>query len=165
MERRPALTAPARAAWRVEPVGAKKRLPNRTKKLARKRRAPSGMSLTSKAPYKGQPPVLTSPNPFSTVHRRFACARLPQPCLLGSCPSVSADAHHHGIWPQQLAVAWDQLMIADPEGPSFITRTVGRRQYADDASVSHDPCRKSQSRCSNRENAHPRSSDSLVSLS
>ena len=113
----------------------------------------------------GQPPVLTSPNPFSTVHRRFACARLPQPCLLGSCPSVSADAHHHGIWPQQLAVAWDQLMIADPEGPSFITRTVGRRQYADDASVSHDPCRKSQSRCSNRENAHPRSSDSLVSLS
>jgi hypothetical protein len=30
-------------------------------------------------------------------------------------------------------------MIADPEGPSFITRTVGRRWYADDASVSHDP--------------------------
>ena len=28
-------------------------------------------------------------------------------------------------------------MIADPEGPSFITRTVGRRRYADDASVSH----------------------------
>jgi hypothetical protein len=32
-------------------------------------------------------------------------------------------------------------MIADPEGPSFITRTVGRRRYADDASVSHDPVR------------------------
>jgi hypothetical protein len=30
-------------------------------------------------------------------------------------------------------------MIAEPEGPSFITRTVGRRRYADDASVSHDP--------------------------
>jgi hypothetical protein len=30
-------------------------------------------------------------------------------------------------------------MIADPEGPSFITRTVGRRQYTDDAFVSHDP--------------------------
>jgi hypothetical protein len=30
-------------------------------------------------------------------------------------------------------------MIADPEGPSFITRTVGRRRYADDASGSHDP--------------------------
>jgi hypothetical protein len=37
-------------------------------------------------------------------------------------------------------------MIADPEGPSFITRTVGRRQYADDASVSHDPERKSRQR-------------------
>jgi hypothetical protein len=34
-------------------------------------------------------------------------------------------------------------MIADPEGPSFITRTVGRRQYTDDASVSHDPDEKS----------------------
>jgi hypothetical protein len=32
-------------------------------------------------------------------------------------------------------------MIADPEGPSFITRTVGRRRYADDVSVSHDPDR------------------------
>src|SRR5262245_44933732 len=32
-------------------------------------------------------------------------------------------------------------MIADPEGPSFITCTVGRRQYAGAASVSHDPKR------------------------
>jgi hypothetical protein len=30
-------------------------------------------------------------------------------------------------------------MIADPEGPSCIARTVGHRRYADDASVSHDP--------------------------
>jgi hypothetical protein len=30
-------------------------------------------------------------------------------------------------------------MIADPEGPSFITRTVGHRRYADGASVTHDP--------------------------
>ena len=29
-------------------------------------------------------------NPLSTLHRRFACARLPQPCLPGSCPGVSA---------------------------------------------------------------------------
>jgi hypothetical protein len=34
-------------------------------------------------------------------------------------------------------------MIADPGGPSSITRTVGRRRYADDASVSHDPDLKS----------------------
>src|SRR5262245_37251444 len=61
----------------------------------------------------------------------------------GILPRRFRNAHHHGIWPQQLTVAWDQLMIADPEGPSFITRTVGRRRYADDASVSHDPRRKS----------------------
>src|SRR4029453_9256593 len=33
-------------------------------------------------------------------------------------------------------------MIADPEGPSFITRTVGHRRYADGASVTHNPSRK-----------------------
>src|SRR6516164_7783177 len=38
----------------------------------------------------GQPPVLTSSNPLSTLHRRFACARLSQPCLPESCPGVSA---------------------------------------------------------------------------
>ena len=30
-------------------------------------------------------------------------------------------------------------MIADPKGPSFITRTVGHRRYSDGASVTHDP--------------------------
>src|SRR5262245_15223950 len=38
----------------------------------------------------GQPPVLTSPNRISTLLQRFACARLSRPCLLGSCPNVSA---------------------------------------------------------------------------
>src|SRR6266481_4967428 len=38
----------------------------------------------------GQPPILTSSNPLSTLHRRFACARLSQPCLPESCPGVSA---------------------------------------------------------------------------
>src|SRR5262245_12407964 len=38
----------------------------------------------------GQPPVLTSPNPISTLLQRFACARLSQPCLPESCPGVSA---------------------------------------------------------------------------
>jgi len=33
-------------------------------------------------------------------------------------------------------------MIADPEGPSFIVRTVGRRQYSDGAFVTHDPQQK-----------------------
>jgi hypothetical protein len=38
----------------------------------------------------GQPPVLTSPNLISTLLQRFAYARLSRPCLLGSCPNVSA---------------------------------------------------------------------------
>ena len=32
-------------------------------------------------------------------------------------------------------------MIADPEGPSFIIRTVGHRRYSDGAFVTHDPQR------------------------
>src|SRR6266478_6037628 len=39
---------------------------------------------------KGHPPVLASPKPLSTLLRRFACARLSQPCLPESCPGVSA---------------------------------------------------------------------------
>src|SRR6516162_10831922 len=39
---------------------------------------------------RGHPPVLTSSNPLSTLLQRFACARLSQPCLPGSCPDVSA---------------------------------------------------------------------------
>ncbi len=30
--------------------------------------------------------------------------------------------------PQQLALAWDQLLIAEPEGPSFISRTGAQRR-------------------------------------
>jgi hypothetical protein len=41
-------------------------------------------------PEDGSPPVLASTNPLSTLHRRFACARFSQPCLLESCPGVSA---------------------------------------------------------------------------
>src|SRR5262249_62314759 len=38
----------------------------------------------------GRAAILTSSNPLSTLHRRFACARLSQPCLPESCPGVSA---------------------------------------------------------------------------
>jgi hypothetical protein len=37
-------------------------------------------------------------------------------------------------------------MIADPEGPSFIVRTVGRRRYSDGVFVTHDPLRTSVAR-------------------
>ena len=38
----------------------------------------------------GQPPVLTSSKPLSTLHRRFACARLSQSYLPESCSGFSA---------------------------------------------------------------------------
>src|SRR6202795_2747332 len=38
----------------------------------------------------GQPPVLTSPNPISTLPKRFACARLSQSYLPESCSDFSA---------------------------------------------------------------------------
>src|SRR5215472_17299957 len=41
-------------------------------------------------PEEGSPPVLTSPNPLSTLLQRFACARLSRPCLPKSGPGVSA---------------------------------------------------------------------------
>ena len=55
-------------------------------------RMPLGPSQASPKliPEEWPPPVLTSPNRFSTRHQRFACARLSQPCLTGSCPAVSA---------------------------------------------------------------------------
>jgi hypothetical protein len=52
-------------------------------------RAVSG-HLPSSSRRMSQPPVLTSSNPISTRHQRFACARLSQPCLPGLCPGVSA---------------------------------------------------------------------------
>ena len=44
----------------------------------------------SRSRRKGHPPVLTSPNPLSTLLQWFACARLSRPCLPESCPGVSA---------------------------------------------------------------------------
>src|SRR6516164_7963446 len=41
-------------------------------------------------PEEGSPPVLTSPNPLSTLLQRFACARLSRPCLPKSGLGVSA---------------------------------------------------------------------------
>jgi hypothetical protein len=38
----------------------------------------------------GKPPVLTSPNPISTLPKRFACARLSQSYLPQSCSGFSA---------------------------------------------------------------------------
>ncbi len=43
------------------------------------------------------------------------------------------NAHYRRFLRQQLAVAWDRPLTAEPEGPSFISRTVARRSYSCDA--------------------------------
>jgi hypothetical protein len=67
-------------------------------------------------------------NPVSTLQKQFACARLSRRCLLGSCPNISATlmtmAFDHSR-SQRLGIAY---LIAEPEGPSFISRTVARRR-------------------------------------
>ena len=59
---------------------------------------------------------------------RFACARLSRPYLSESCPDVSAMLttmafdHSRSRW-----LGIDDLM-AEPEGPSFISSTVAQRR-------------------------------------
>src|SRR6202007_1216191 len=74
----------------------------------------------------GSPPVLTSSNPLSTLHRRFACARLSQPCLPESCPGVSATLTTIAF--DISSLRWLEINTADLEGPSFISRTVAHRR-------------------------------------
>jgi hypothetical protein len=45
----------------------------------------------------GQPAVLTSPNPISTLQKQFACARLSRSCLPGSSPRRFRDANDRGF--------------------------------------------------------------------
>ena len=46
----------------------------------------------------GQPPVLTSPNPLSTLQKQFACARLSRPCLPGSSSRLFCNVHHPRLY-------------------------------------------------------------------
>src|ERR1017187_7026837 len=76
----------------------------------------------------GQPPVLTSSNPLSTLQQRFACARLSQSCLPESCSGFSATfttvAFDHSSLP-----AWQllcdgklyQLLVANWSGRPVFT--------------------------------------------
>jgi hypothetical protein len=104
---------------------AKLRFAPSTCRMSLDRSSDSPPSLSRK---KGQPPVLTSSNQLSTLHQRFAYARLSQPCLPRSCPDFFCNAHHHRFWRQQLAVAREQHLTAVLEGPSFISRTVMQRR-------------------------------------
>src|SRR5258708_7105083 len=77
-------------------------------------------------PEEGSPPVLPSSNPLSSLHRRFACARLSQPCLPESCPSVSATLTTIAF--DDSSLRWLEInnLIVDLEGSSFISRIVLR---------------------------------------
>jgi hypothetical protein len=68
------------------------------------------------------------------VNFRFACAHLSRPYLPGSSSRLFRNAHHHGFWPQQLAVVWNrrpdrrirrvllhlQYRYAAPSGPALL---------------------------------------------
>jgi hypothetical protein len=71
---------------------------------------------------------LTSPNPLSTLQKQFACARLSRSCLPRSMSRLSATlttvAFDHG------RSRWLGIndLIAEPEGPSFISNAVTQRR-------------------------------------
>jgi hypothetical protein len=91
--RRPTLTAPARDGLALLRVGMKKRAFRSNKETDEKT-----CVLTNEAPYKRHPLVLTSSNLLSTLHRRFACARLSRPCLPGSSSRLFCNVHHHRLY-------------------------------------------------------------------
>jgi len=91
---------------------------------------------------KGQPPVLTSSNPLSTLHRRFAYARLSQSCLpeprsgfpQRSPPWLLTTAACGGLRPApdcrpRRAILHLSYSYASPFGPALL--------------VTQDPLRKS----------------------
>ena len=72
----------------------------------------------------GQPPVLTSSNPISTLHRRFTCVRLSQSYLPESCSGFSATFTTMAFDHSSLRWLGISGLIAEPEGPPFISHTV-----------------------------------------
>src|ERR1022692_3256554 len=94
----------------------------------------------------GQPPVLTSSNRISTLHRRFACARLSQPYLPGSPSQRFRSAHHRGFLTKS-GLRWLGIsdLIAEPEGPTFISHKVARSRLDRLRFVTQDPSAASAS--------------------
>ena len=77
---------------------------------------------------KGHPAVLTAPNPLSTLQKQFACARLSQSYLPKSCSDFSATLTTAAFGQSSLRWLGISDLIAEPEGPSFISSTVARRR-------------------------------------
>jgi hypothetical protein len=89
---------------------------------------PSQMAMTRSLRSTGITPFphyLKSSNPLSTVHRRFACARLSQPCLPESCPDVSSTF---------TTIAFDNSSLRGKKYPfpklrNFILDVTARKPY------------------------------------
>src|SRR4029077_9911106 len=77
----------------------------------------------------------TSPNLLSTLQKQFACARLSGPCLLGSCPNVSATLTTTAFDRSRSRWFGIGYLIAEPEGPSFISTWHDRRSAKSDLSI------------------------------
>src|SRR5712664_1856965 len=88
---------------------------------------------------KGHPPVLASSNPLSTLHRRFAFARLSQPCLPESRPGVSATLTTIAFDDSNLR--WLEHLIADLE--ESLLHLSYSSALTQSALVTHDPTRTS----------------------
>jgi hypothetical protein len=53
----------------------------------------------------------------AALRRNSYFVRLRSPLSItpdGIMSRLFRNVHHHGFWPQQLAVAWDRLLIAEP---------------------------------------------------
>src|SRR5258707_15319131 len=85
----------------------------------------------------GQPPVLTSPNPLSTLQKQFACARrfrrFRSSLLALASLDLACRDHRPDFSATFTTIAFDDSslqwlgisdLIAEPEGPSVISRTV-----------------------------------------
>lgn len=62
---------------------------------------------------------------LSTVHRWFACARLLNTHLTGSCPAFSGLAHYLGHWTEAAAGGLNPDPATRVEGPTLISRAAG----------------------------------------
>jgi hypothetical protein len=85
------------------------------------------------------PLVLISRNPLSTLQKRFACARLSRPCV----PETLSRPFPRRSPPRlfdRSSSRWFGIsdLITEPEGPSFISRTVTQLRTAVWTSDSRD---------------------------
>src|SRR5712671_1568817 len=96
---------------------------------------------TELIPEDGSAPGFDITYPISTLQKQFACARLSRPCLPGSSSRLFCNVHHHRFDDSSLQWLGISDLIAEPEGPSFISRTVTQPPCGPALLVTQDPIR------------------------